>query len=105
MGVKGRGQRKKERARKIEARWELLPFSHLKDCAFLSLLGHYDRVTGQLWKCFFEAEYRTFFLLPPAKRSLHLSFLTSAQTWLRLPLHLLPFLQSMKNGTAVVNGI
>lgn len=104
MGVKGRGQPKKERERKIEKRWELLPFSHLKDCAFLSLLSHYDRVTGQLWKCFFEAEYRTFFLLPqPKEVSIPLSS--------PLPKHgffspyLLPFLQSMKNGTAVVNGI
>ena len=72
----------------------LLPFTQLKDCAFLSPLQIYPlrlaQVTGQLWKCSFEAEHSSLYALPPDKAQAIGDFnIPFSKTWLYMlvPLH------------------
>lgn len=109
MGVKGRGWRKKgrEKDRKVVRAFAVQPSERL--CL--------SQPPQPLWpsyraimEMFLWSGVLHFFPAPPPpqrslKRSLHPSLLASARTWLCLPLHLLPFLHSMKKRAALLNVI
>lgn len=100
MGVKGRGRRKKgrEKDRKVVRAFTVQPSERLCLSQPPQLLWPSYRAIMEM---FLWSRVLHFFFSSPQrslKRSLHPSLLASARTWLCLPLHLLPFLHSMKKG-------